>query len=137
MADTQISIRLAPEALERVDRIAGHLDRSRNWVIARAVTLYLDTKGRQIEADAAAIASLDRGEGVPIEAVIADLDRIERQQAHGKGKAPRAGASGARGTAVDKRSGGRQAGRAEKSAGRRPKRAAAALGTAARRARQR
>lgn len=50
------------EKLEKLDRLAKSMDRSRNWVINRALERYLATEAWQIEEIRKGIAEADRGE---------------------------------------------------------------------------
>ena len=71
-----LSLRAPADIVERLDRIAAILERDRSWLVIRALRQYLDREGREIIEDAEAIASLHRGEGVPAEDVMRELDEI-------------------------------------------------------------
>ena len=43
-----ITLRVPRDVLEDVERIAGAIDRSRSWVIVRALRLYLATEGEEV-----------------------------------------------------------------------------------------
>lgn len=48
MADPNISIRVNPETLARIDEIAAKLDRSRNWVVSDMLQSSVDTYEQQV-----------------------------------------------------------------------------------------
>jgi len=75
----QVSIRLPAPMLDCFDRIAAALERDRTWVILRALRQYLDEEGADVLNEAAALASLDRGEGLDFDAVQAEADAIITQ----------------------------------------------------------
>ncbi|MGE0210227.1 MAG: CopG family ribbon-helix-helix protein [Parvibaculaceae bacterium] len=62
MAKTALSLRLEEDTTARLDRIALALDRSRSWVIADAIRLYLESEGKNIETVLEAIAAADAGD---------------------------------------------------------------------------
>jgi predicted transcriptional regulator len=75
----QISIRLPADMLDAFGKIASALDRDRSWVVVRALRQYLDHEGADILEEAEGLAALDRGEGVDIDAVLAEADVIIAQ----------------------------------------------------------
>jgi len=76
MADTSITIRTDPELAAKVAALATAMDRSRNWVIEDAIRQYVEVQAWQIEGIKEAIASLDRGEGIPHEQVMAEMEAL-------------------------------------------------------------
>lgn len=76
MPNTTITIRTDPELAGKLAAIASAMDRSRNWVIQEALRQYVDTQMWQIEGIKAAIASLDEGEGIPHEQVMAEAQAL-------------------------------------------------------------
>jgi len=78
MAKSTLSLRLDEEIISRLDRIAKALDRSRSWVIADAIRLYIETEGKDIEAILEGIASADAGDFAPQEEIDAIFDRLKR-----------------------------------------------------------
>lgn len=76
MPNTTITIRTDPELAGKLAAIASAMDRSRNWVIQKALRQYVDTQMWQIEGIKAAIASLDEGEGIPHEQVMAEAQAL-------------------------------------------------------------
>ncbi len=43
-----VAVRLPVDVLEDIERIAGAIDRSRSWVIVRALRLYLASEGAEV-----------------------------------------------------------------------------------------
>jgi predicted transcriptional regulator len=79
MADggrVRIPIDLDDDLATALDRLAQVLKQDRAWVVARALRRYLDTDGARILDEAAAQASLDRGEGHDLDDVMAECRAI-------------------------------------------------------------
>jgi predicted transcriptional regulator len=76
MSTTTITIRTDPDLAGKVAALASSMDRSRNWVIEEALRQYVETQAWQIEGIKAAIGSLDRGEGIPHEQVMAEMEAL-------------------------------------------------------------
>jgi predicted transcriptional regulator len=51
-----------PETLDKVDDLARVMDRSRNWVLNRAIDEYVRTQSWQLEKIKAGLAAADRGD---------------------------------------------------------------------------
>ena len=83
---SHVSLRVPNDVVEAFDRIAAALERTRSWVMLRALRQYLDDgEGREIEQDTESIAELDRGESVPFEEVLNRLrERVARAEAASK-----------------------------------------------------
>jgi predicted transcriptional regulator len=71
-----VAVRLPADVLKDVNEISEASDRSRSWVILRALRLYLATEGADILAIARARSSASRNVDVDIDDVIADVERI-------------------------------------------------------------
>lgn len=71
-----ISLRLPAELIETLDKIAAALDRPRSWVMLRALKQYIADEGQEVLDIQEGIAEAERGETVPIEDVLADIDEI-------------------------------------------------------------
>lgn len=71
-----ITIRTSPEIIAAVGRLAKAIDRPRNWVIEIAIQSYLEGQSWQVEGVREAMASLDKGNGVPHEEVFAELEQL-------------------------------------------------------------
>ncbi|MCA3606623.1 MAG: CopG family ribbon-helix-helix protein [Methylobacterium sp.] len=72
-----VTIRLDDEAkLEALDKLAQSMDRSRNWIVNRAIDRYLAEQAWQIEKIERGIAQADRGEFASEEEVRAAFARF-------------------------------------------------------------
>ncbi len=88
MSSKSISIRTEAEILEQLSALARTLDRSRNWVIEDALKQYLAQQARYAEGIAQARASLARGERIPHEDLVAELNALIEEQAPGRDVGP-------------------------------------------------
>lgn len=79
MAGSTITVRTDPEVAAQIAFLAQAMDRSRNWVIEEALKQYIQTQSWQIEGIKQAQASLDRGEGIPFDAVMEEMDALIEQ----------------------------------------------------------
>src|SRR6266550_900146 len=71
-----VSLRVPADLIETLDKIAAALERSRSWVMLRALRQYVADEGQEVLDVQEGIAELDRGEGIPIEDVLAEMDEI-------------------------------------------------------------
>jgi predicted transcriptional regulator len=71
-----VSLRVPSDLIETLDKIATALERSRSWVMLRALRQYIADEGQEVLDVQEGIAELDRGEGIPIEDVLAEMDEI-------------------------------------------------------------
>ncbi len=71
-----VSIRVPADVIATLDKIAAVLERPRSWVILRAIRQYLADEGQEMLDVQEGIAELERGEGIPIEDVLAEMDEI-------------------------------------------------------------
>jgi predicted transcriptional regulator len=69
-----ISVRLPAELVEKLDKVAAIMERPRSWVILDAIREYLADEGQEVLDIQASIEELDRGEGIPFEQVLAELE---------------------------------------------------------------
>jgi predicted transcriptional regulator len=81
MAGSTITVRTDPEVVAQIAALAEAMDRSRNWVIEEALKQYIETQSWQIEGIKQAQASLARGEGIPFDDVVAEMDALIQQRA--------------------------------------------------------
>jgi predicted transcriptional regulator len=66
---TTFTVRVDAAAKRRLERLAKSTGRSRSFLAAEAINEYLDVNEWQVAGIKRAIASLDRGEGIPHEQV--------------------------------------------------------------------
>jgi predicted transcriptional regulator len=71
-----VSIRVPADVVERLDKVAAILERPRSWVILRAIRQYLADEGQEVLDVQEGIAELERGEGIPFDDVLAEMDEI-------------------------------------------------------------
>jgi predicted transcriptional regulator len=64
------------DVIETLDKVAAGMERSRSWVILRAIRQYLADEGQEVLDVLEGIAEAERGEVVPIEEVLARMDEI-------------------------------------------------------------
>jgi predicted transcriptional regulator len=65
MASTTVTVRVQSEVKKRLEKLAKSTGRSRSVLAAEALSDYLDVNEWQIAGLKRAIASLDRGKGIP------------------------------------------------------------------------
>jgi len=73
MVTEAITIRTDRHTVERLDKLAKALDRSRNYVVKQALEAFLEEQSWQIQAIEEGLESLDRGAGRPHEQIMAEL----------------------------------------------------------------
>jgi predicted transcriptional regulator len=71
-----VSIRMPADVIETLDKVAVVLERSRSWVMLRAIRQYLADEGQEVLDVQEGIEEAERGECVPIEEVLAEMDEI-------------------------------------------------------------
>ena len=76
MAGKPTSVSLDERTRERLDRVAKAYDRKRSWIIARAIQEYLDREEAFAHAVEVGIESAERGELIPHEEVMAEMDAL-------------------------------------------------------------
>jgi predicted transcriptional regulator len=69
-----VSLRLPADVIETLDKIAAAFERPRSWVMLRALRQYLADEGQEMLDIQEGIAELDRGEGIPLDEVLAEID---------------------------------------------------------------
>ena len=65
MPSTTFTVRVEPQVKRRLEKLAKSTGRSRSFLAAEALNEYLDVNEWQVTGVKQAMASLDRGEGVP------------------------------------------------------------------------
>lgn len=76
-----ITLRIPQDVLTEIEAIAKVSDRSRSWVIVRALRLYLAGEGKEILDVAGGLEELAAGKGEDMDDVIADIEKIVRGNA--------------------------------------------------------
>lgn len=76
MGRTSITIRTDPELVDKVAALAVAMDRTRNWVVEDAVRQYVESQAWQVDGIEDAMASLDRGEGIDHDNVMAEMEAL-------------------------------------------------------------
>jgi predicted transcriptional regulator len=69
MSSTTVTVRIEVAVKRRLERLAKSTGRSRSFLAAEAISEYLAVNEWQVSGIKEAMASLDRGEGVPHEQV--------------------------------------------------------------------
>ena len=75
-ASIPVSLRVPADLIETLDKIAAVLERPRSWVMLRALRQYIADEGQEVLDVQEGIAEAERGEVVPIEDVLAEMDEI-------------------------------------------------------------
>ena len=76
-----ITVRVSEETVRQLDELAGAMDRTRSWVVTDALARYLEDERQWMDRIEAGMASIDRGEGVPHEVVMATTrEKIARHR---------------------------------------------------------
>ena len=75
MSRTTLSLRLDDETLARVDALARATERTKTWVLHRALREYLDTNEWQVQQVEAAILEADSGDLISHEDVMANWEK--------------------------------------------------------------
>ena len=84
MSSKSITIRIETEVVEQLSALARSMDRSRNWVVEDALKQYLEQQARYAEGIAEARASLERGEGIEHEDLMAEMDGLIEERARAR-----------------------------------------------------
>lgn len=69
-----IALRVPSDILTEIERIAKVTERSRSWVIVRAMKAYLATEGRDILDAAEGREQIARGEAADLDKLLDELD---------------------------------------------------------------
>ncbi|PYB76883.1 CopG family ribbon-helix-helix protein [Rhizobium wuzhouense] len=71
-----LTLRLPLDLLADVEAVAQACERSRSWIMVRALKAYMAQEGREILELAQAREAVANGEGIDAEDVLAELDAI-------------------------------------------------------------
>lgn len=74
-ATESVTLRIPTEVLRDIDRIAEATERSRSYIILRAMKGYLLSEGADVLAAIDGRAEIDAGEHEDFDAVLAEMDR--------------------------------------------------------------
>ncbi len=83
MAGSTITIRTDPQIAEQIAVLADAMQRSRNWIIEDALRQYIEAQSWQVAGIKEAQAALNRGEAVPFDEVVREMDALIEQTAQG------------------------------------------------------
>jgi len=76
-----ITLRVPQDILDDIEKIAETSDRSRSWVIVRALKYYLMAEGNEILSIRRGLADIEAGRTVDAEEFFEELDRLNREDA--------------------------------------------------------
>jgi predicted transcriptional regulator len=76
VGSASISLRVPTDLLQKLDRIAAIVERPRSWVLLRAIRQFLEDEGQEILDVQEGIEQADRGECVPFDEVMAELQQM-------------------------------------------------------------
>ena len=76
-----LTLRLPVDVLEKIEKIAAASDRSRSWVIVRALRHYLASEGADILRIADGVGEVEAGDMQDFDAVLGEIERIVRGDA--------------------------------------------------------
>ena len=86
VGSSHVSLRVPDDIIAAFDKLAAALDRSRSWVMLRALRQYLDEEGAEMAEDLQSLAELDREEVVTSEELQRSVKEIiakaEKTRAH-------------------------------------------------------
>lgn len=74
---TVVTARLDPETLGALDRLAEYQDRSRSWLVAKAVERYVREEEAFLDFIQEGKDAIARGESVPHEELVAELKALK------------------------------------------------------------
>jgi predicted transcriptional regulator len=76
-----ITLRLPMDILEDIEKIAETADRSRSWVIVRALKYYLMAEGAEMLSIRRGREDIEAGRTVDADDLFAELDRLNQEDA--------------------------------------------------------
>ncbi|WP_288429414.1 ribbon-helix-helix domain-containing protein [uncultured Agrobacterium sp.] len=75
-----ITLRIPQEVLSDIEKIAETTDRSRSWIIVRALKTYLLNEGADILSIRKGREEIDAGDVEDLDEIVADLKRISSEK---------------------------------------------------------
>jgi predicted transcriptional regulator len=79
MSTTAITIHPEPELANKIAALASAVHRSEHWVVEEALKQYIDVQMGQIKGIEDAVASLDKGEGIAHDLIMAEAEKLLRE----------------------------------------------------------
>ena len=73
-----ITLRLPLDLLAEIEAVADACERSRSWVMVRALKAYMAQEGREIQEMAEARKAVEDGSGIDAQDVLAEVDAITK-----------------------------------------------------------
>ncbi|MGL4196755.1 MAG: CopG family ribbon-helix-helix protein [Allorhizobium sp.] len=73
-----ITLRLPLDLLAEIEAVADACERSRSWVMVRALKAYMAQEGREIQEMAEARKAVEDGAGIDAQDVLAEVDAITK-----------------------------------------------------------
>ncbi|HLF98146.1 MAG TPA: CopG family ribbon-helix-helix protein [Methylococcaceae bacterium] len=80
MTTEAFTVRADPDTMQRLDKLASRLDRSRNYLVNQALKEYLDLHAWQIEKIQEGIEAAEGGQVIPHETVMAEMDALIQER---------------------------------------------------------
>ncbi|MDO9417981.1 CopG family ribbon-helix-helix protein [Pararhizobium sp.] len=76
-----IALRLPVDVLADIEKVAGESERTRSWVMVRAMRYYLATEGKDVLDIARAREDMRNGKFEDMESVLDEMDALNRDDA--------------------------------------------------------
>lgn len=76
-----LTLRLPTDVLADVEKLAAICERSRSWIILRALKAYLAAEGKELMALAEADRDIDAGHGTDLDDVISEVEALLKDAA--------------------------------------------------------
>lgn len=73
-----ITLRLPLDLLAEIEAVADACERSRSWVMVRALKAYMAQEGREIQEMAEARKAVEDGAGIDAQDVLTEVDAITK-----------------------------------------------------------
>lgn len=75
-----ITLRVPEDILADIEKIAQASERSRSWVIVRALKYYLMAEGAEVLSIQRGLEDIEAGRSIDAEDLFAELDRMDREE---------------------------------------------------------
>jgi predicted transcriptional regulator len=80
MKTSVVTARLDPQTLAELDKLAGYHERSRAWLVAKAVKQYVEEETEFFAFLQEGEDAIDRGDFVTHEELVAEIEAMRRQK---------------------------------------------------------